>query len=102
MSRPSLAAQLASRAEHVAAIDAIDADLRARGIRVDAKPRARSREVALDLLAALAQEGPLSTVEIAAHTGQRAHACEAMCSRLTKAGDLRRVSKGVYTLAGTP
>jgi predicted Rossmann fold nucleotide-binding protein DprA/Smf involved in DNA uptake len=88
---------IATRTTRMREIEEIDAELERRGFRVTAKPAGRMRDVSLLVLVALNQ-GPRSSRDVAKATGQSAHACDQMLSKMYLAGEVRRVGPGLYAL----
>ena len=80
-------------------IEDIDAELRRRGVRPIQAVIGRPREVA-EIITRAVSDGPRTTAEIHAAIGLDAkrHAVQQMLSKMTLAGELRRVSRGAYGL----
>lgn len=97
LSRKTIDALIETRRRLAADIEDIDAELSRQGVRVAAKPAGRVRDTAILVLKALAK-GPLDSDAIAKATGQSKHATDQMLSKMTLAGELRRLSRGIYSL----
>jgi len=89
---------LQRRADAVATVAEIDAELQRRGIRAVVQLPGRQRAKAALILAALAT-GEKTTKAIKALVPGGSHAINQLLHVLTKAGEVRRVARGRYGLA---